>query len=84
MRAVVAQAPLVDTGAEGEATSYGVGWAARLVLTGWADLARSHLGGDPILIPAIAPAGGFGMIVDAAAALEAAFLTRQLAVEPGG
>jgi pimeloyl-ACP methyl ester carboxylesterase len=67
VRAVVAQAPLVDTGAEGEATFYGVGWLARLLVTAWADLARSGLGGEPILIPAIAPAGGFGMIVDDAA-----------------
>jgi len=67
LRAVVAQAPLIDTGMEGEATFYGVGWAARLVLTGWLDLARTALGGEPVLIPAIAPAGGFGMIVDDAA-----------------
>lgn len=64
VRAVVVQAPLVDSSAEGEATFYGIGWVARLLLTGWADLARSGLGGDPILIPAIAPADGFGMIVD--------------------
>jgi dienelactone hydrolase len=64
LRAVVAQAPLVDSSAEGEATFYGVGWLARLLLTGWADLARSGLGGEPILIPAIARGDGFGMIVD--------------------
>jgi pimeloyl-ACP methyl ester carboxylesterase len=64
VRAVVAQAPLVDTSAEGEATFYGVAWLARLLLTGWADLARSGLGGDSILIPAIARAGEFGMIAD--------------------
>jgi pimeloyl-ACP methyl ester carboxylesterase len=62
--AVVAQAPLIDTAREGEATFYGVGWAARLLLTGWADLAYSAVGGAPILLPAIAPNGGFGMIVD--------------------
>jgi len=79
VRAVVAQAPLVDSGAEGEATFYGVGWVARLLVTGWADLARQGLGGAPILIPAIAPAGGFGMIVD-----DAAYAGFEQLVEPGG
>lgn len=64
VRAVVAQAPLVDSSAEGDATFFGVGWVARLLFTGWADLARTGLGGEPILIPAIAPSDGFGMIVD--------------------
>lgn len=64
LRAVVAQAPLIDTSLEGEASFYGVAWAARIVVTGWLDLARTALGGEPLLIPAIAPAGGFGMIVD--------------------
>jgi pimeloyl-ACP methyl ester carboxylesterase len=64
VRAVVAQAPLVDTGVEGEATFFGFGWLVRLLLTAWADVARTGFGGESILIPAIAPAGGFGMIVD--------------------
>jgi pimeloyl-ACP methyl ester carboxylesterase len=67
LTAVVVQVPLVDTGMEGEATFYGVGWALRLVLTGWADLLRAKLTGQGIEIAAIAPAGGFGMIVDDAA-----------------
>jgi len=78
VRAVVAQAPLVDSGAEGEATFYGVGWVARLLLTGWADLARSSLGGDPILIPVIARGGDFGMIVD-----DAAYAAFEKLVGPG-
>jgi pimeloyl-ACP methyl ester carboxylesterase len=78
LRAVVAQAPLVDTSAEGEATFYGVGWVIRLLLTGWADLARAGLGGDSILIPAIAPSGGFGMIVD-----DAAYAAFERLVTPG-
>lgn len=64
LRAVVAQAPLVDSGMEGEATYFGAGWAARILLSGWADMALSSIGRDPILLPAIAPSGGFGMIVD--------------------
>lgn len=76
--AVVAQAPLVDSSAEGEATFYGVGWLARLLFTGWADLARSGLGGEPILIPAITPSDGFGMIVD-----DGAFAAFEKLVVPG-
>jgi pimeloyl-ACP methyl ester carboxylesterase len=64
VRAVVAQVPLIDTSLEGEATFYGAWWLVRLLFTAWADLAKSALGGAPILIPAIAPTGGFGMIVD--------------------
>jgi len=78
LRAVVVQVPLVDSSMEGESTFYGVGWAARLLLTGWADLLREKLTGRGIEIPAIAPAGGFGMIVDDGA--HAAF---EKLVEPG-
>jgi pimeloyl-ACP methyl ester carboxylesterase len=72
-RAVVAQAPQVDSGAEGEATFFGVGWALRLLGSAWLDLASGWLGRASYEIPAIAPAGGFGMIVDdsAYAAFEA-------------
>lgn len=76
--AVVAQAPLVDTSVEGEATFYGVGWLARLLFSGWAGMARAALGGEPILIPAIAPADGFGMIVD-----DAAYAAFEKLVTPG-
>src|SRR5581483_12171721 len=67
LRAVVAQAPLIDTDLEGNAGFQGVAWAARLVLTGWTDLVWSAFGGDPVTAPAIAPRGTFGMIVDDAA-----------------
>jgi dienelactone hydrolase len=78
LRAVVAQAPMVDSSADGEAGFGGFVWLARVLLTGWADLARSALGGEPILIPAIAPAGSFGMIVD-----DAAYAAFQKLVAPG-
>jgi len=64
VRAVVAQAPLIDSSVEGEATFYGVPWVIRLLLTAWADLAASTVGADPVVLPAIAPRHGFGMIVD--------------------
>jgi pimeloyl-ACP methyl ester carboxylesterase len=64
LRAVVGQAPLIDTDVEGDATFYGVAWVVRLVLTGWADLVASAFGRDPILLAAIAPRGSFGMIID--------------------
>jgi pimeloyl-ACP methyl ester carboxylesterase len=78
VRAVVAQVPLVDSGVEGEATFYGVGWLLRLLCTAWGDLALSLLGAEPWRIPAIVPSGSFGMIADDAAARAAARLA-----EPG-
>lgn len=78
LRAVVAQAPLIDTGVEGEATYYGAAWAARLVLTGWADLVVSAFGGAPIEIAAIARPGDFGMIID-----DAAYAAFETLVGPG-
>ena len=77
VRALVLQAPLIDTGVEGEATYYGAAWVARLLLAAWLDLAASWLGGSHE-IPAIAPAGGFGMIVD-----DAAYAAFERLVEPG-
>jgi pimeloyl-ACP methyl ester carboxylesterase len=67
VRAVVAQVPLIDTGLEGEATFYGVAWVVRLLLNAWLDLGAGWLGREPVLLPAIAPTGSFGMIVDDAA-----------------
>jgi pimeloyl-ACP methyl ester carboxylesterase len=67
VRALVVQAPLIDTSIEGESTFYGIGWAARLVVTGWADLVCSAFGCDPLTLPAIARPGDFGMIIDEAA-----------------
>lgn len=64
VRAVVAQAPQIDSNLEGEATFPGALWVVRLLLTAWSDMAIQGMGGDPIMIPAIAPADGFGMIVD--------------------
>lgn len=64
VRAVVVQVPLIDTSMEGEATFYGVGWVVRLLLHAWADLFGSWLGREAVLVPAIAPSRGFGMIVD--------------------
>jgi fermentation-respiration switch protein FrsA (DUF1100 family) len=65
--AVVAQAPLVDSTVEGEATFFGIGWLARLLLSGWGDLIASAYGGAPLTIAAIAPGDGVGMIADDAA-----------------
>lgn len=78
LRAVVGLAPLIDTGLEGEASFPGVAWAARLVLTGWLDLALTAIGRPALTIPAIAPTGGFGMIVD-----DAAYAAFERLVEPG-
>jgi pimeloyl-ACP methyl ester carboxylesterase len=77
VRAVVAQVPLVDSRSEGEATFYGARWLVRLLLTGWADLASEKLFAQTIEMHAIAPAGGFGMIVD-----DAAFAAFEKLVEP--
>jgi uncharacterized protein len=66
VRAVVAVAPLVDSGVEGEASFPGAGWAVRILFTAWGDLLAS-LAGRSVMLPAIAPSGGFGMIVDGAA-----------------
>ncbi|MBM4266221.1 MAG: alpha/beta hydrolase [Deltaproteobacteria bacterium] len=64
VRAVVAQAPMIDTGVEGEATFYGVPWVVRLLFSAWADFLGSAWGREPLTLAAIAPAGEFGMIVD--------------------
>jgi pimeloyl-ACP methyl ester carboxylesterase len=64
LRAVVAQAPMIDTDVEGESTYYGAGWAARLLLSGWADFLGSAFGRAPLSVAAIARRGDFGMIVD--------------------
>jgi dienelactone hydrolase len=67
LRAVVAQAPLIDTSIEGEATYYGAFWVARLLTSAWGDFILSAFGRDPVYLAAIARPGGFGMIVDDAA-----------------
>jgi pimeloyl-ACP methyl ester carboxylesterase len=63
VRAVFAQAPVVDTSVQGDTVYFGAPWLARVVLTAWADLFVEFLGHGPVTIPAIAPTGGFGMIV---------------------
>jgi dienelactone hydrolase len=64
VRCALAQAPQIDSNLEGEATFPGVFWVIRLLLTAWSDLAYSTVSDQPLTIPAIAPAGEFGMIVD--------------------
>ena len=66
LRAVVGQAPLVDSGVEGEASFPGALWAVRMLFTAWGDLLASAFGGS-VSLPAVAPAGSFGMLVDDAA-----------------
>jgi pimeloyl-ACP methyl ester carboxylesterase len=64
VRAVVAQVPMIDTQVESQIPFAGFGWAARLLLTGWADLASERLLGRAIEIPAMAPTSGFGVVLD--------------------
>jgi pimeloyl-ACP methyl ester carboxylesterase len=64
IRAVVVQAPQIDTDIEGEASFPGVWWAVRLVLTGWWDLIWTRLTGEAVTIPALAPKEEWGMLVD--------------------
>jgi len=78
VRAVVAQAPQIDSDLEGEATFPGAWWIVRLLFTAWADMAVQGMGGEPIMIPAIAPKDGFGMLVD-----DAAFSAFKSAIKPG-
>jgi pimeloyl-ACP methyl ester carboxylesterase len=79
VRAVVGQSPLIDTAVEGEATYYGAGWLARLLLSGWADFFLSAFGREPFLIPAIARSGEFGMLAD-----DAAYAAFERVTSPGG
>lgn len=67
VQCVVAQAPQIDSAMEGEATFPGAWWLVRLLLVAWSDLGASAFGADPLMVPAIAPADAFGMIVDDAA-----------------
>jgi len=78
VRAAVAQAPQIDSSVEGEATFPGVWWVTRLLFTAWGDLANDALGGAPTEIMAIAPADGFGMIVD-----DKAYAAFERIVRPG-
>jgi len=78
VKAVVAQEPQIDSSVEGEATFPGVWWVIRLLFTAWGDLANDALGGAPTEIAAIAPADGFGMIVD-----DEAYAAFERIVRPG-
>jgi fermentation-respiration switch protein FrsA (DUF1100 family) len=78
VRAVVAQAPLVDTTQEGEAAALGVGAALRLLFTAWADVISAIGSDEAWLVPAIAPPGAHGLIVD-----PAAYAAFERLVEPG-
>ncbi|HAJ46123.1 MAG TPA: hypothetical protein DCL54_06035, partial [Alphaproteobacteria bacterium] len=78
VQAVVAQVPLIDTRVEGEATFFGVGWVTRLLATAWGDLWLAAFGAEPVTIPAIAPSGGFGMLVD-----DRAYAAFETLVRPG-
>lgn len=78
IKAVVAQAPQIDSAVEGEATFPGYWWVAKLLFSAWGDLLGSAFGGAASTIPAIAPTGGFGMIVD-----DAAFASFNTQVQPG-
>ena len=67
LRAVVAQAPLVNTAIEGEAAALTPGAALRLLFTAWGDVIRAIGSDEAWLVPAMAPPGEHGMLVDAAA-----------------
>lgn len=78
VRAVVALAPQIDSELEGEASFPGVWWAAQIVFSGWGDMVVTRLGYDPITVPAIAPAGEWGMLSD-----DSAYAAFQKLVAPG-
>jgi uncharacterized protein len=78
VKVVVAQAPQIDSTAEGEATFPGYWWLTKLLFSAWGDLLGSAFGADAFTIPAIAPSDGFGMIVD-----DAAFAAFQDLIKPG-
>jgi pimeloyl-ACP methyl ester carboxylesterase len=67
VRAAVGLVPLVDSDAEGEVGFFGVRWLARLLFTAWGDLLAAAFGRGPLTLPALAPQGSFGLIVDDAA-----------------
>lgn len=78
VRAVFAQAPVVDTSVQADTVYFGVPWLARVVLTAWADLFIEFLGRGPVTIPVFAPAGGFAMIVG-----DGAYAAFERLVDPG-
>jgi len=64
VQAVVAQIPQIDADAEAEATFPGAWWLTRLLFSAWGDLAMSAFTDEPLMIAAIAPHDGFGMLID--------------------
>lgn len=69
VRALVMQAPLIDTSMDGEATRLGVWFAVRLVLGGWRDMLSRAMGGEAYTIPSIGKASDFALVADDAAHL---------------
>jgi pimeloyl-ACP methyl ester carboxylesterase len=67
VRALLLQAPLVDTGVEGEAAEASPGWIVRILFTAWGDLLQSTWSDAALTVPAMARPGEFGMLVDQAA-----------------
>jgi pimeloyl-ACP methyl ester carboxylesterase len=67
VRALLLQAPQVDTDVEGEAAAASPGWIARILFTAWGDLIQSAWSDEALTVPAMAKPGEFGMLVDQAA-----------------
>lgn len=63
VKAVVAQVPLIDTARDGEVAQTGEN-TIRMLAAAWGGLWVSAFGFEPWTMPAIAPAGGLGMIAD--------------------
>lgn len=78
VRALVLQAPLVDTSMEGEATRLGAWFGVKLVLSGWRDMLSRALGGKAYTVTSIGKAGDFALIAD-----DAAYLAFEKLVSPG-
>jgi dienelactone hydrolase len=67
VKALVLQAPLIDTAMDGEATRMGAWFAIKLVVSGWRDMLSRAIGGEGYMVPSIGKAGSFAMIADDAA-----------------
>lgn len=65
--AVIAQAPLIDTRIEGDATRIGIVRGLGFLLTAWADLINSLFSEEAITIPVVARPGESGFLADHAA-----------------
>lgn len=62
--AIVAQVPALDSDVEPSGLELSVSWGLRLLFTGWADLLWSLFSPEALLIPAFAPPGEHGMLID--------------------